>query len=62
MESNKTVTDNKLKMSLLETDIDDLRKENMELKKQNLEFNERLNALEAILSDGHNNISATSGI
>jgi len=47
MQLNETVTENKLKMSLLETDIDELRKENMKLKKQNLEFNERLKALEA---------------
>lgn len=47
MESNDMIAANKLQMSLLETDIDELRKENMGLKKQNLEFNKRLKALEA---------------
>ena len=48
-EYNQQVETSKLKVSLLEKDIDALREENAELKKQNVAFNERLNVLEAKL-------------
>ena len=51
MESNDMIAANKLQMSLLETDIDELRKENISLRKEMIaqreEFNDRLKALEA---------------